>query len=169
MRISIEGDRAIVAKLANAGPVIGTELDTAAREARELLEATAKGLAPFRTGRLKGAIHGFITRQAGLFLSEEGARGLQVAVGLRIDHNEAPYGVYVQRGTGIYAGRQPWTVRARGRALSIATADGEIFRKSATIQGSHPNDFIERAVRADDAEIRRMFQAAGDRMTRALG
>lgn len=169
VRISIEGDRKIVAKLSNAGPIIGTELDIAAQEARNLLEATAKGIAPIRTGRLKGAIQGFITRQAGLFVTTEGARGMQLAVGLRVNHTIAPYGIYVERGTGIYAGRQPWKVRARGRALTIPTVDGELLRKSATIPGARPNDFIGRAVQTDAEEIKRMFREAGDRMTRKLG
>jgi hypothetical protein len=169
VRISIHGDREIAAKLAVAGPVIGTELDIAAQEARDLLEATAKSLAPVRTGRLKGAVHGFITRQAGLFVSAEGARGLQVSVGLRVDRREAPYGVWVLRGTGIYAGHEPWTVRARGKALTIPTVDGDLFRKSATIQGMRPRDFISDAVHADAEAIRQLFREAGARMTRKLG
>jgi hypothetical protein len=172
IRLQIINDRVVEAKLDSAGPIIGTELDRAGREAMATLVEGAKLRAPERTGRLRGAIEGFIRRQAGLFVSVEGARGQSLQVGVRIDHLRAPYGVYVERGTGIYAGRTPWTITARDwrHPLPIPTsADGLLYRHSATIQGARPHPFIEESVAANREHVKMLFREAGRRMGHELG
>ena len=171
IRLQIINDRVVEAKLDAAGPIIGTELDRAARESMATLVEGAKLRAPERTGRLRGAIEGFIRRQAGLFVSEEGARGMAVQVGVRINTVKAPYGVYVERGTGIYAGRSPWTVRAHDwrHPLPIVGTDGLLYRNSAVISGARPHPFITESVAANREHVKMLFREAGRRMADDLG
>lgn len=150
------GDDRLALKFKGLNRVVREELKAATRDSADWLASSAKMHAPVDTGRLRGAIKGFTDLRGGLFTSG-GGRINHYEAGVEVGP-EAPYGVYVEEGTGIYHQpdrHSPWLGPVFGHWSS---------KLDYAFLGNRPQPFIAPAVEDNRVRINRRFDEAGHRI-----
>lgn len=148
IRLSMTGSDAIAALFAKAGSQSSDILEDAMLvAAKEIVNAAARK-APVAGGTLRRSI----------MASTETKTATSIRVVVGPDFASAPYGMYVEFGTGIYAeggnGRQtPWVYKG---------GDGKFY----STKGMKPKPFMRPAFDESKAAVVRVFERE---ITRAIG
>ena len=145
IEITLDVDAAIAA--IDAGAEDGIRLGA------DLVAVEAKAIAPQRTGQLVNSI------QAGAPQGQFSAGELFADIGAG-----APYSVFVEFGTGVYAGGEPiWIEPRRRQALRFPLPGGGFaFSKGHFIQGMRAQPYMRPAVEQNAEEIAEVIADAID-------
>jgi hypothetical protein len=150
--------------------VLGEEIEAASVDASLWLEAGAKMfMAPHsRTGNLERNIQGDVRH-----IPDRPTWEVLLKVGM-----QAPYGIYVNFGTGIYHvsadgtpdPHTPWVIRPNPprRALRFMVHGQPVFRRSVVHPGSKPVMFIQKSFLTNEERIRLRYHAIPGRTIRRL-
>lgn len=159
------GDERMRLQLAAMPHVLRDEIDAASRSAALWLEAGAKMfIAPHsKTGNLERSVSSDVRHVPATEKWE-----VLLKIGLT-----APYGIYVNFGTGIYHTpdpHTPWVIEPHPprRALRFMVDGQPVFRRRVTRMGSRPVQFIERSWDANEARIRERYRAIPGNVIRRL-
>jgi HK97 gp10 family phage protein len=93
--IEIDGLQEFIGNVRDAERTFQAEITTAMSQSVNQIKNTAQNLAPYQTGTLRRSIYTDIQDN-----------GLTGFVG--VDPDIAPYGIYIEQGTGIFVGHARW-------------------------------------------------------------
>lgn len=150
----------VPSELGKMPEILDATMRKAMVEAQALIELGAKANAPVRTSNLQRAIGSSDVISLG---------GKMVGtVGVRLA--EAKYGGWVEKGTGTYAGHEPWTILPKkGKMLAFKQPpgwagpvgkDGRALAWKVTIKGQKGQRYLARSAEENRARVEQVFQRA---------
>lgn len=116
------------------GKQAGSRLEDALDDIAAVIQSVARGGAPMRTGNLRSAIKMKEAKRAG-------PKGRRAEV--FIDTKQAPYGVWVNDGTGIYGSKHKKIYAKPGNMLVFEVGGRKVVTRS--VKGQKGQHFMENA------------------------
>lgn len=132
--VKIGDTREMQFRLQAEAKTIRPELHDTLDDIAEAMQNEARSMAGHKTGNLVRAIEAKKARRAG-------PKGTRATV--EIDRKEAPYGVWVNEGTGLF-GRRGRVIKAKtGNVMVFQGKKGLVFAR--TVKGQKGKHFMEKA------------------------
>jgi len=137
--VKIRGTQEVLMNIKRFGSQLNRSMVRALKEIGTKIESDAKRKCPRKTSRLRNSI-----------ASKVDERALVVQTGTDVE-----YAVFVEFGTGIYAGRGPITPKS-GQFM-VFSADGEMVF-ATRVSGQRPQPFLGPAFEENRKEVGRIIE-----------
>lgn len=178
-RIEIVGDRRVERGLRDVEGELHLRLLEASHEAATLAEESTRANAPSPKSGTQpqgfGIFSRVVTTQRLAGSAKGGVPIFDRNYEVRLGIHDGTVAAYVEAGTGIFATPErggpfrPYVVKAHGKALApFDTPEGEIFRKSARIPGTHPHPFLAESALEVEDEIEALYEHAVSESVRTI-